>query len=67
MSINPIGGSVDASVRLYSLIATAKAYAPEPYIYLHHVFAVLPRAKTQAEIEALSPWHIILEKHRLAA
>ncbi|MEE9589482.1 MAG: transposase, partial [Hyphomicrobiaceae bacterium] len=57
----------DASARLYSLIETAKANGLEPYAYLRHVFGELPRAKTQAEIEALLPWNIVLAKHRVAA
>jgi hypothetical protein len=57
----------DASARLYSLIETAKANGLEPYAYLRLVFAELPRAKTQAEIEALLPWNIVLAKHRVAA
>ena len=36
----------DASERLYSLIETAKANGLEPYAYLCHIFAELPKAKT---------------------
>jgi len=50
----------DASARLYSLIETAKANNLEPYAYLRHVFAELPKATTQAEIEALLPWNVEL-------
>jgi hypothetical protein len=57
----------DASERPYSLIDTAKANGPEPYTYLRHVLAELPRAKTEAKIEALLPWNIVLVKHRVAA
>jgi hypothetical protein len=35
--------------------------------YLRHVFTELPKAKTQAEIEALLPWYIVLATHRVAA
>jgi transposase len=47
----------EASARLYSLIETAKACGREPYAYLAHVFAELPKATTLAEIEALLPWN----------
>jgi transposase len=47
-----------ASARLYSLIETAKACGREPYAYLAHVFAELPKATTLAEIEALLPWNV---------
>lgn len=47
----------EASARLYSLIETAKACGREPYTYLAHVFAQLPKATTLTEIEALLPWH----------
>ena len=57
----------DASARLYSLIETAKVNGLEPYAYLRHVFAELPKAKTQAEIETLLPWNIVLATHRVAA
>jgi transposase len=50
----------DASARLYSLIETAKANGLEPYAYLRHVFTELPKATTQAEIEALLPWNVEL-------
>jgi transposase len=48
----------EASARLYSLIETAKACGREPYAYLAHVFAELPKATTLAEIEALLPWNV---------
>lgn len=48
----------EASARLYSLIETAKASGLEPYAYLAHVFAELPKATTLADIEALLPWNI---------
>ena len=57
----------DASARLYSLIETAKANGLEPYAYLRHVFTELPKATTQAEIEALLPWNIVLATHSVAA
>jgi len=48
----------EASARLYSLIETAKACGREPYAYLAHVFAELPKATTLAEIDALLPWNV---------
>ena len=59
--------SADASARLYSLIETAKANGLEPYAYLRHLFIELPKAKTQAEIEALLPWNIVLARPSVAA
>ena len=52
----------DASARLYGLIETAKANGLEPYAYLRHVFAELPKATTLAEIEALLPWNVELTR-----
>ncbi len=46
---------VKASANLYSLIETAKANGLEPYAYLRHVFAELPKADTVDAIEALLP------------
>lgn len=46
---------VKASANLYSLIETAKANGIEPYRYLRHLFAELPKAQTVADIEALLP------------
>ena len=57
----------DASARLYSLIETAKANNLEPYAYLRHVFTELPKATTQAEIEALLPWNMVLATQSVAA
>lgn len=45
----------EASANLYSLIETAKANGLEPFAYLRHVFAELPRATTLADFEALLP------------
>ena len=55
----------EASARLYSLIATAKANGLEPYAYLRHIFTELPKAKTLADIEALLPWTIARPATRL--
>lgn len=49
---------VNASANLYSLIETAKANGLEPYRYLRHVFAALPKAITVDDIERLLPFHI---------
>jgi len=40
------------------LIETAKACGRDPYAYLAHVFADLPKATTLAEIEARLPWNV---------
>ncbi len=47
-----------SSANLYSLIATARANGLEPYAYLRHVFAELPKAETLEAIEALLPTRI---------
>ncbi|HKK36091.1 MAG TPA: transposase, partial [Paracoccaceae bacterium] len=55
----PVGAT--ASVRLYSLIETAKANGLEPYAYLARVFADLPAAKEAQDdeaIEELLPWNV---------
>jgi transposase len=44
------------------LIETAKANALEPFAYLRHVFAELPRATTLEHFEALLPQRV---DHRL--
>lgn len=49
---------VKASANLYSLIETAKANGLEPYAYLRHLFAELPKAKTVDAIETLLPGNI---------
>ncbi len=48
----------ETSALLYSLIETAKANNCEPYSYLRHIFAHLPRAHTLADYEALLPWNV---------
>lgn len=49
---------VKASANLYSLIETAKANGLEPYVYLRHVFAELPKAETVDAIESLLPGNL---------
>ena len=58
-----------ASARLYSLVETAKANRLEPWFYLEKVFEALPRATTDADIEALLPWRVELPESafRIAA
>ena len=56
---------VEASANLYSLIETAKANGLEPYAYLRHLFAELPKAQTVAEIEALLPGNISEDQIRV--
>jgi transposase len=48
----------EASANLYSLIETAKANHLEPWAYLHHVFAELPKAETIDHVEALLPHRV---------
>lgn len=50
-----------ASANLYSVIETAKANGVEPYDYLRHVFAELPKAKDLQAIETLLPWSASLQ------
>lgn len=53
----------DSSALLYSLIETAKANGLEPYAYLRFLFTELPKARSEAEIQALLPQH--LDRSRL--
>jgi len=48
----------EASTNLYSVIETAKRSGLEPFAYLRHIFAELPRATTLAEIEVLLPRNV---------
>ncbi len=49
---------VKASANLYSLIETTKANGLEPYAYLRHLFAELPKAKTVEDYEVLLPGYL---------
>jgi transposase len=49
-----------ASAAIYSLIETAKANGLEPYAYLREVFARLPCASSDEELQALLPWNVSL-------
>ena len=51
-----------ASANLYSLIETAKANGLDPYRYLCHVFAELPKTDTVEAVEALLPWNVQLSE-----
>ena len=51
-----------ASATLYSLIESAKLSGHEPYRYLRHVLAELPKAASLDEIDALLPWNLALTK-----
>ena len=55
----------EASANLYSIIETAKANGIEPYAYLRHVFAELPKATTLEDIEALLPGRVDREQLRV--
>jgi transposase len=48
----------EASANLYSLIETAKANRIDPWAYLYHVFAELPKAETLEHVEALLPHRV---------
>ncbi len=47
-----------SSAALYSLVETARANRLNPYAYLKFIFTALPRASTEADIEALLPWNV---------
>jgi hypothetical protein len=49
-----------ASANLYSVIETAKANKIEPWAYLEHMFAELPKADTLEQVEALLPHRVQL-------
>ena len=48
----------EASANLYSVIETAKRSGLEPFAYLRHVLAALPKATTVEELEGLLPRRI---------
>ncbi len=50
-----------ASATCYSLIETAKANGLEPYAYILHVLNHIGSADTLEKIEALLPWHVVLD------
>jgi transposase len=56
---------VNASANLYSLIETAKVNGLEPYAYLRHLFAELPKAETVEAIEALLPGNLRKDQIRI--
>jgi transposase len=56
----------ESSANLYSVIGTAKANGIEPYAYLRHVFAELPKATTLEDVEALLPGRVDREQIRIA-
>jgi hypothetical protein len=55
----------EASANLYTVIETAKANGIEPYAYLRHVFAELPKATMLEDIGALLPGRIDREQLRV--
>jgi transposase len=55
----------EASANLYTVIETAKANGIEPYAYLRHVFAELPKATMLGDIGALLPGRIDREQLRV--
>jgi transposase/prefoldin subunit 5 len=56
----------EASANLYTVIETAKVNGIEPYAYLRHVFAELPKATTLEDVEALLPGRVHREQIRIA-
>jgi transposase len=48
-------GGAEASANLYSVVETAKANRLEPWAYLQHVFAELPKARSFDDVDALLP------------
>jgi len=50
-----------ASVRLFSLIETAKANGLNPAQYLQHIFEKIPLCKTVEQYEDLVPWNSAAE------
>lgn len=55
-------GGAEASANLYSLVETAKANGLEPWAYLQHVFAELPKARSLDDIDALLPDRVQLRR-----
>lgn len=58
-------GGAEASANLYSVIQTAKANGLEPFAYLCHLFAELPKATRVEDYDALLPHR--LDRTRLRA
>jgi transposase len=54
----------EASANLYSVIETAKVNGIEPYAYLRHIFAELPKATMLEDIERLLPNRVDREQIR---
>ena len=48
-------GGAEASANLYSVVETAKANDLEPWAYLQHIFAELPKARSFDDVDALLP------------
>ena len=55
----------EASANLYTVIETAKANGVEPYAYLRHVFAELPKAERLEDFEMLLPGRVDRELLRV--
>jgi transposase len=53
-------GGAEASANLYSVVETAKANGLEPWSYLQHVFAELPKARNFDDVDALLPGRVQL-------
>jgi transposase len=45
----------EASANLYSVVQTAKANGLDPWVYLQHVFAEIPKAQSFDDVDALLP------------
>ena len=55
-------GGAEASANLYSVVETAKANGLEPWTYLQHIFAELPKAQSLDDVDALLPDRVELRK-----
>ena len=55
----------EASANLYSVVETAKANRLEPWAYLQHLFAELPKAQSFDDVDALLPDRVQLRNDAL--
>ena len=55
-------GGAEASANLYSVVETAKANGLEPWAYLQHIFAELPKARSFDDVDAFLPDRVALRK-----
>jgi transposase len=55
-SVTPKGAA--ASAAIYSIIETAKANGPEPYLYFRYLLEKLPEAMTEDDYKSLLPQYV---------